>query len=194
MVMNLKTIIDNKEETLVVNKSKFICLVYKINSINDVSIYLDEVKKKYEGATHYCYAYILDNYTKCSDDKEPNGTAGLPILNVLKKKELNNVLVIVVRYFGGIKLGTGGLSRAYTNATINCLDNNLKEIIKGLKIELIFDYNQVKKIDNLFDNVISKEFEDKIKYIVLIEKDKYLNIKDNLNDIEINIIEDNIVI
>ena len=192
--MNLKTIIDNKEETLVVNKSKFICLVYKINSINDVSIYLDEVKKKYGGATHYCYAYILDNYTKCSDDKEPNGTAGLPILNVLKKKELNNVLVIVVRYFGGIKLGTGGLSRAYTNATINCLDNNIKEIIKGLKIELIFDYNQVKKIDNLFDNIISKEFEDKIKYVVLIEKDKYLNIKDNLNDIEINVIDDNIVI
>lgn len=192
--MNLKTIINNKEDVLVVNKSKFICCTYKINDINDVAIYLDEVKKKYDGATHYCYAYILDNYTKCSDDKEPSGTAGMPILNVLKKKGLNNILVIVVRYFGGIKLGTGGLSRAYTNSTINCLDNNIKEIIKGLKIELIFDYNQVKKIDSLFDNIISKEFEDKIKYAVLIEKDKYLNIKDNLNDIEVNVIDDNIVI
>ena len=80
--------------------------------------------KKYYDATHNCYAYIIDNgnIQKCSDDGEPNGTAGYPILNVIKKKNLTNTFVAVVRYFGGIKLGAGGLTRAYTKACAGVLN------------------------------------------------------------------------
>ncbi len=185
----------NKEETTIINKSKFICVLYKINNISDIDIYLDDIKNKYKGATHYCYAYILDSNKKCSDDKEPSGTAGLPILNVLEKNEMNNVLCIVVRYFGGIKLGAGGLVRAYTNSVTNALENNITDIKKGLKLELTFNYDKVKLVDNLVkDNIIEKSFNEGIKYIVLITYDDYNNIKDKLNDIDINILEENIVI
>lgn len=191
----MKTIIMNKEETTIINKSKFICVLYKINNISDIDIYLDDIKNKYKGATHYCYAYILDSNKKCSDDKEPSGTAGLPILNVLEKNEMNNVLCIVVRYFGGIKLGAGGLVRAYTNSVTNALENNITNIKKGLKLELTFNYDKVKLVDNLVkDNIIEKSFNEGIKYIVLITYDDYNNIKDKLNDIDINILEENIVI
>lgn len=191
----MKTIIMNKEETTIINKSKFICVLYKINNISDIDIYLDDIKNKYKGATHYCYAYILDSNKKCSDDKEPSGTAGLPILNVLEKNEMNNVLCIVVRYFGGIKLGAGGLVRAYTNSVTNALENNITDIKKGLKLELTFNYDKVKLVDNLVkDNIIEKSFNEGIKYIVLITYDDYNNIKDKLNDIDINILEENIVI
>ena len=191
----MKIIIMNKEETTIINKSKFICVLYKINNISDIDIYLDDIKNKYKGATHYCYAYILDSNKKCSDDKEPSGTAGLPILNVLEKNEMNNVLCIVVRYFGGIKLGAGGLVRAYTNSVTNALENNITDIKKGLKLELTFNYDKVKLVDNLVkDNIIEKSFNEGIKYIVLITYDDYNNIKDKLNDIDINILEENIVI
>lgn len=191
----MKTIIMNKEETTIINKSKFICVLYKINNISDIDIYLDDIKNKYKGATHYCYAYILDSNKKCSDDKEPSGTAGLPILNVLEKNEMNNVICIVVRYFGGIKLGAGGLVRAYTNSVTNALENNITDIKKGLKLELTFNYDKVKLVDNLVkDNIIEKSFNEGIKYIVLITYDDYNNIKDKLNDIDINILEENIVI
>ena len=191
----MKTIIMNKEETTIINKSKFICVLYKINNISDIDIYLDDIKNKYKGATHYCYAYILDSNKKCSDDKEPSGTAGLPILNVLEKNEMNNVICIVVRYFGGIKLGAGGLVRAYTNSVTNALENNITDIKKGLKLELTFNYDKVKLVDNLVkDNIIEKSFNEGIKYIVLITYDDYNNIKDKLTDIDINILEENIVI
>lgn len=191
----MKSIIQNKEETLVVNKSKFICSLYKIQNKEEIDKYLNITKAKYKGATHYCYAYILENLKKCSDDKEPSGTAGLPILNVLEHQDLNYILCVVVRYFGGIKLGTGGLVRAYTDATIKALKNNTKEIEKGLKIELIFKYDYTKMIDNLFkDHIINKEFNENIKYTVLISYDEYNKIKDKLNDININIINENIII
>lgn len=191
----MKTIIMNKEETTIINKSKFICVLYKINNISDIDIYLDDIKNKYKGATHYCYAYILDSNKKCSDDKEPSGTAGLPILNVLEKNEMNNVICIVVRYFGGIKLGAGGLVRAYTNSVTNALENNITDIKKGLKLELTFNYDKVKLVDNLVkDNIIEESFNEGIKYIVLITYDDYNNIKDKLTDIDINILEENIVI
>lgn len=191
----MKTIIMNKEEITIINKSKFICALYKINNLDDIDIYLEDIKNKYKGATHYCYAYILDSNKKCSDDKEPSGTAGLPILNVLEKNEMNNVLCIVVRYFGGIKLGAGGLVRAYTNSVTNALENNITDIKKGLKLELTFNYDKVKLVDNLVkDNIIEKSFNEGIKYIVLITYDDYNNIKDKLNDIDINILEENIVI
>lgn len=109
---------------LVIKKSKFISYKYEINSLQEVKEILQKLKKDHKKANHICYAYIYNKEIvseKCSDDGEPNRTAGYPILQVMKKKNLTNTLVAVVRYFGGIKLGAGGLTRAYTNATTEVL-------------------------------------------------------------------------
>ena len=100
-----------------ISKSKFYGYKYGINSATEVKTILDNLKLEHKKARHFCYAYIVDDNgakEKASDDGEPKGTAGMPILNVLKHKKIRNVLLVVVRYFGGIKLGAGGLVRAYT--------------------------------------------------------------------------------
>ena len=104
-----------------IKKSKFIAFCFKVFSINDVTTILNKFSSSYADATHICFAYKLDNNIHCFDDGEPSGTAGKPILNVIIKKDLNNILIIIVRYFGGIKLGAGGLTRAYTEATTKVL-------------------------------------------------------------------------
>ena len=193
----MNTLVTNKENTIVINKSKFICCLFIINNVDEVYEHLNSIRDKYEDATHYCYAYIIDNLKKCSDDKEPSGTAGLPILNVLEKNELTNVLCIVVRYFGGIKLGAGGLVRAYTSSVVSALNNNVKKIVKGLEVEILFNYDKVKLIENILKNQITnKEFNEFITYKFIISYDDYDLIKDKLKDIclKVNVLNENIVI
>ncbi len=113
-----------RSEEIVINKSRFIAYFYELDSLDEVKEHLANLKKEHKKSTHICYAYVYNKDVvseKCSDDGEPNGTAGYPILNVIKKKGLTNTLVAVVRYFGGIKLGAGGLTRAYTKATASVL-------------------------------------------------------------------------
>lgn len=115
-----------KMEELVINKSKFISYKFDLHSLEDVKAFLNDLKKEHKKATHICYAYVFSGDVvseKCSDDGEPSGTAGYPILNVIKKKGLKNVMVVVVRYFGGIKLGAGGLTRAYTKSAALVLND-----------------------------------------------------------------------
>lgn len=112
-------------EEIVINKSRFIAYRYELESIDAVKVHLEELRKEHKKARHICYAYVYSRECvseKCSDDGEPGGTAGYPILNVIKKKNLTNVLVAVVRYFGGIKLGAGGLTRAYTKSCASVLN------------------------------------------------------------------------
>ena len=168
----MKTIKNNIENEIVIKNSKFICLLIKINDI-DISNYLENIKKQYPKATHYCYAYIYNDYKKSSDDGEPSSTAGIPILNVLEKNNLNNILCVVVRYFGGIKLGAGGLVRAYTKCVTECLKKSeLVELINGYKIELEFSYNELNSVNYILNksNILSKNFNNNIKYIVLLDK------------------------
>ena len=101
--------------TLEIKKSKFIAYYYQIDTIEEVKEILENLKKEHKKARHIPYAYKIDNNIKKSDDKEPSGTSGMPILNIIEKNNLNHVLIAVVRYFGGIKLGAGGLIRAYGN-------------------------------------------------------------------------------
>ena len=118
----LNWLLNNME--LEIKKSKFIGYAYKISSVSDVKNTLEKLKKEHKKATHICYAYKLigeDYSEKAFDDGEPNGTAGKPILNVINKKNLSNILVVVVRYFGGIKLGAGGLLRAYSKTASETL-------------------------------------------------------------------------
>lgn len=111
---------------LEIKKSRFIAYKYELSSLNDVEEILQNLKKANKKCNHICYAYVYSRETVkeiACDDKEPNGTAGYPILNVIKKKNLTNTMVAVVRYFGGIKLGAGGLTRAYTKACAGVLNN-----------------------------------------------------------------------
>lgn len=99
-----------------IKKSKFIGLYYEVNDVEEVNNILESLKKEHKKARHMPYAYKIGSIAKKTDDKEPSNTAGLPIYNIIERKELNNVLIVVVRYFGGIKLGAGGLLRAYSQA------------------------------------------------------------------------------
>ena len=115
------TVNQNIEHETIIKNSRFICLLFRINSIDEINTYLKETKEKYTKATHYCYAYILDDFKKTSDDGEPGGTAGMPILNILEKNNITNTLAIVVRYFGGTKLGAGKLLRTYLSSGVEVL-------------------------------------------------------------------------
>lgn len=171
------------ENITIINKSKFITNLFLVNSIEDVDENINNIKKKYKDATHHCYAYIIDNIKKFSDDGEPSGTAGMPILNVLEKNDLNHVQCIVTRYFGGIKLGAGGLTRAYSNSVSSAINNtSFFNLIDGYKISIIFEYDKVKEIDKLLEKyeIIDKNFDNLITYIALIDKD-VLNKLSNYN-------------
>ncbi|MGN1357728.1 MAG: IMPACT family protein [Bacilli bacterium] len=161
------TISNNSKYELIIKNSKFITLLYKINNEDIVKDILANVKEMYPDATHYCYAYIIDNQKKSSDDGEPSKTAGLPILKVLENNQLNYILAIVVRYFGGIKLGANGLIRAYSKCTSNALkENTIKELIQGYNINIAFSYQDLKKIDYLLKDIKinSKTFDNSIIY------------------------------
>ena len=120
----MKTIKENMTNDIIIKNSRFITKLVKVNNIDDIDKALNDLKEEYRGATHYCYAYIIGNIKRFNDDGEPGGTAGMPILNVLEKNNLNNILCVVIRYFGGIKLGAGGLVRAYSNSISNALKNS----------------------------------------------------------------------
>lgn len=167
------TIKENIVSEYEIKKSRFITLLYKINKKEDVNSIIKEVKNTYKGATHYCYAYLLDEEYHFSDDGEPGGTAGLPILEALKKNNITNVLCIVVRYFGGIKLGAGGLVRAYTKSVVLALEKvQALELIDGYYLKLETTYDNTKNIEKLLSKgkIINKEFTDKAIYYVEIEK------------------------
>ncbi len=184
----MKRISNNIENTIIIKNSKFITNLFIVENIEEINKYLNLIKDKYKDANHNCYAYIVDNIRKCSDDGEPSGTAGIPMMKVLEHKELNNVLVIVTRYFGGIKLGAGGLVRAYTNSVSKALDIvNIIDTIKGYNIDIIFNFNDIKHIDYLLKDIkiLNKEYKDIVKYNLnasnnLLEILKQNNIKYNI--------------
>lgn len=105
-----------KESLYEVKKSKFYAYNYEVDGISDVNEIIDNIKKEHKKARHIVYAYKIDGIEKKYDDGEPSGTAGMPLYNIINKKDLNHILIVVVRYFGGIKLGAGGLLRAYNTA------------------------------------------------------------------------------
>ena len=178
----MKTIKENTISKYEINKSIFICCLYKINSIDEVKAYLEEAKNNFKDATHYTYAYIIDEARKSSDDGEPGGTAGVPIMEVLLKHELNYVLCIVIRYFGGIKLGTGGLVRAYRKSACIGIDNStLLNLVDGYKIEITASYEEQKNIEKLIKNyTFSKTYTDIVKYELNIKQDD-INILNSKN-------------
>lgn len=181
----MKTVKENIENEIIINKSRFITLLIKINNLDEIEKNLKEIKKKYKDATHYCYAYIIGNKEKCSDNGEPSGTAGMPILNVLKQNDLTNILCIVIRYFGGIKLGAGGLIRAYSTSASEALNKtNIVNLIKGYKIVIEFNYDNIKQINYLLKDIqIKKEYGNTITYTFNIKEDSLNKIENELSKI-----------
>ena len=149
---------DDIDNTIIIKKSKFITLLYKVDDINKINQILNDLKNKYSDSTHICYAYIINGQEKAIDDGEPSGTAGIPILNVLKKNDLTNILAVVVRYFGGVKLGAGGLMRAYSNSVSDTLKlTNIVELTQGYLIEIEFTRDNLKLIDYMLNDKVIKE-------------------------------------
>lgn len=180
----MNSIDKNITNEIIINKSRFICELHKSNNIEEINTILKNIKLKYRDANHYCYAYIIDNLKKCSDDSEPSGTAGLPILNVLENNNLSNILCIVIRYFGGIKLGTGGLTRAYTKSVTEALKLvNIKSLETYKIINISFNYNYIKDIDYILKdiNIINKSFDNDIIYQIMIPTIIYKKITNELN-------------
>lgn len=173
----MKSIKFNIKNEFIIKKSKFITKLYFVTSEIEIKNILDENKTEYKDATHICYAYILNNVERFNDDSEPSGTAGIPILNVLKNNNLNNVLCIVIRYFGGIKLGAGGLIRAYCSSVSEALNKTeIINVVNGKKIELTFSYDDIKKVNHILNdiNIVDKQFDENVKYIIIV-KEKNVN-------------------
>lgn len=178
----MKSIQKEITSEIIINKSRFITILTNINDIDKVKEKLEEIKKQYKDATHYCYAYIINNHEKCSDNGEPSGTAGMPILNVLKQNDLTNILCVVIRYFGGIKLGAGGLIRAYsTSASVALNKAIITNLVNGYNITIEFSYDNLKQIDYLLKNIdIKKDYQTNITYNFNITETKFNQIENEL--------------
>ena len=143
---------------IVILKSRFITSIYKVESIDEVNDILNKTRKKYYDASHNCYGYILGDRAeiqKCSDDGEPQKTAGFPILDVLKKNDVTNILCIVTRYFGGTLLGAGGLVRAYSESCSDCLKKAKILIKKELNTLIVkLDYSSYNTLISSLKDII----------------------------------------
>lgn len=191
------TINKTYQEKQEIKKSEFICTLIPVSSVEDVNTNLTLIRKKYYDATHNCYAYILGEageIVKCSDDGEPSQTAGVVILEALRKNELTNVLAIVTRYFGGIKLGAGGLVRAYASSTslaIQTIEKLKIEKCQSLTIEVSYqNYNLIEKYLKEYKE-LNKSFTDVIVITIIIpvtKTDELINklIEVTKNDVKIS--------
>ncbi len=203
------TISENSTYEIVEKKSKFIANLIYIEGKEEAESIIKEYKKRFHDARHNCYAYrVYDEneiYEKSSDDGEPSGTAGAPMLNLLQKNDLCNVIIIVTRYFGGILLGTGGLVRAYSSATIGAIDNCKKaKIESGTEFQIEVDYPNYQSLQYYCNknNITIKNSEYNENIICILEmrnsmidrflenvKNKNLNIMEIKNQKDIMIIE-----
>ena len=175
--MQYRTIKNDIEDEIVEKKSKFIANIFYVETLKEAEGKILEIKKKYHDAQHHCFAFRIheknNTLNRFSDDGEPSGTAGAPILNILEKNNIENVIVIVTRYFGGILLGTGGLVRAYTGATVKALER-VELVVEedGLELLIKTNYKYLETIQYYCNKknieILNVEFEENVKIIVEI--------------------------
>ena len=171
----MKTINQTFTNEIIIEKSKFIGIIKPLNNKDDVKNILNEIKKEYPKATHYCYGYIVNGLQKSNDDGEPSSTAGKPILETLLKNDLFNVILIVVRYFGGIKLGAGGLTRAYVDSASQTIKKSIlltKKEVEIYKINTSYELNDVlnRYLIKKSIIVIDVQYIENIEYTISCEK------------------------
>ena len=168
----MKTIKKAIQSEINIKKSQFICTLVPTKSKAESKAVIQKLNEQYNDATHNCTAYIVNDGEGFDDDGEPGGTAGKPMINVLRKNELHNVTAVVTRYFGGIKLGAGGLVRAYSKSVMEAVgEAEIVEIEEYNVYELIFEYSDIKIADSEVRNnqltAINKEYSDKVIYEVV---------------------------
>ena len=177
------TIRDSSTAEIIEKKSRFIANAYHVDSREEAENKINELKKKYFDAKHNCFAFSIidenDNLLeKSSDDVEPSVTAGAPILNVIRKNNLHNILIVVTRYFGGILLGTGGLTRVYSSSTEMCIQNSkLIGQAKGSCVEVEISYSDNEKFKYYCEKnnikIVDSQYSESILYKIEINDEEY---------------------
>ena len=188
--MNYTTIKDFASDSFIEKKSEFIGFISPVKTNQEAVDFINKIKSQNRKAKHNVYAYILrdNNITRYSDDGEPQGTAGMPVLDVLQKENLTDVCVVVTRYFGGILLGGGGLVRAYSHACKLAVDASVKmEMHECFEVTLKFDYSLYGKIEYSLPEfeikMLSDEFADNITLKILVKANKLDKLEEKLTDI-----------
>ena len=195
------TIRDYGEDSFEEKKSEFIGYAKRVESEEEAKEFINEIKSMHKQARHNCFAYVIgENYgiQRYSDDGEPQGTAGIPILEVMKKQGVTDCAIVVTRYFGGILLGGGGLVRAYSHgASIAVNAGGIITMEKSLKVTLSCDYNQYGKLSGVVPlfggNIYNSEFTDCVGLEFYLPKDKYESFTKELADITCGSVEAKII-
>ncbi|MCQ2468979.1 MAG: YigZ family protein [Ruminococcus sp.] len=188
--MNYFTISEKAEDSFIEKKSEFIGYIAPVSTNDEAVEFVNSVKARHRKAKHNVYAYILrqDNISRYSDDGEPQGTAGVPVLDVLQKRGLTDVCVVVTRYFGGILLGGGGLVRAYSHAaSLACDAAHIMNMCLCHRLKIVSDYGMYGKISYILPNfetiTVSSDFSDDVTLEILVLSEKLDALKNELIEI-----------
>ena len=180
MLERYKTVYEGGEGEITEKKSRFIATVRPVKTEEEALAFIEEMRKKYWDARHNCFVYSVGKNretTRCSDDGEPSGTAGRPMLDVILGEDIYDVAVVVTRYFGGVLLGTGGLVRAYSKAVQEGLAaSTIIEKIYGISLEIVTDYTGIGKIQYIAGEkglpILDSEYTDKVTLHRMIPADE----------------------
>ena len=174
--MRIRSEVNNE---LVIKKSRFICYLQRVDNEQQAKDYIKKIKKLHPKANHHCQAFIIDHdLQRSNDDHEPSGTAGIPMLEVLRHRELDKICAVVVRYFGGILLGGGGLIKAYSQSVVEALNKaTLYQCIEYDRYQIIFDYPFIDRIDYLLkDETIEKrDYQTQVTYQFLCNNEQIID-------------------
>src|SRR5690625_163827 len=178
MLSTYYTVKQDGTHEIIIQKSRFIGYISRVTSEEEAQLFIQTIKKKHYDATHNCSAYLIgehDQIQKANDDGEPSGTAGVPMLEVLKQQKLKDTVIVVTRYFGGIKLGAGGLIRAYgstTSQTIKSIGIVQRQLVKGISIKT--DYTLLGKLENELRNsdhiLESIDYQEQVEFLVYVKE------------------------
>jgi len=192
--------VNSVSEEIVIKKSRFIAIAKKVVTRDEAMAFINELKESYPDARHHCWAYLLGdprNSTNCgsNDDGEPSGTAGRPILSQINYSNIGNVVVVIVRYFGGIRLGAGGLVRAYRESAQKALKAlEVQEYIPCVEISLVCPFseeNHLRKIITSFQaEILKMSYSSDVKLTVIFPEDFLTQLQQEINNVPIEIIEE----
>lgn len=194
MSEGINVLLGSSEAELIEKKSRFIAQIEEIHSEDEALEIISQTRKKYFDARHICFAYVLgagNEIMRFSDDKEPSGTAGKPILDVITSNNLHNCLITVTRYFGGILLGTGGLTRAYSGSAALSVskakeNQNILDLMNGERINITCDYTSAGKIQYILGSenigIINTIYEEKVSFVIAVESSKIESIRNKITE------------
>ncbi len=199
----MKSLIEEQITEIEIKKSRFICYLKNINNEAEAKQYIADLKRLHPQAAHHCSAYRVGSIERANDDGEPSQTAGMPMLNVLSHNDLINTIAVVVRYFGGVKLGAGGLVRAYSDSVVAAIDQaQIANLTPGYKLSIKAGYSDIDKINYILNQFgitdYQVEYGQVIIYSLSISELKYYDLEQRIKEfnhlIKIEIIENIIVV